>query len=268
MRRTHAKSLRAILTLLALTGIAQADDPKPQPALKSVFDASRFTDQLRQAEEDYRLGSQAADGIGGPRDYLTAAKYYQKAAEKGYVPAQYNLAFLYENGLGVKQDYALAAAWYRKAVEQGDPEAQNNLGTLYSTGQGVPLDHEEAVRLYRLAAAQDDLEGLTNLASMYLQGRGVGRDTAQALQLFLKAAGRGYAVAQNNLALMYANGEAVKRDFVRAYAWLDLAADEIPKAAVVRDAIAKEMTRDQIAQARQFVIQKRKEISEKEGKTP
>jgi TPR repeat protein len=268
MTQAYGKSPRVILTLFAVTAIAQADDPKPQPAPKGTLYISQSNVPLREAEEDYRLGLQAADGIGVPRDYLVAAKYYQKAAERGYVPAQYNLAFLYENGLGVKQDYTQAAAWYRKAADQGDPEAQNNLGTLYSTGQGVPLDYVEAVRLYRLAAAQEDLEGLTNLASMYLQGRGVGRDSAQALQLFARAAGRGYSVAQNNLALMYANGEAVKRDFVTAYAWLDLAAEEIPKAAVVRDAIAKEMTPAQIAQARQFAIQKRKEVSEKEGKKP
>ena len=178
-------------------------------------------------------------------------------------PAQYNLAFLYENGLGVPRDFAQAAAWYRKAADQGDPESQNNLGVLYSTGQGVPHDEAEAVRLYRLAAAQDDLEGLTNLASMYLQGRGVGRDTAQAFQLFAKAAGRGYAVAQNNLALMYANGQAVKRDYIRAYAWLDIAAAEVPKAAQVRDAIGREMTPAQLAQARQLAIQKAKRTGTK-----
>jgi TPR repeat protein len=131
----------------------------------------------------------------------------------------------------------------------------------------VPRDEAEAVRLYRLAAAQDDLEGLTNLASMYLQGKGVPRNTAQALQLFVKAADRGYAVAQNNLALLYANGEVVQRDYIRAYAWLDIAAAGIPKAAEVRNLVAKQMTPAQIAQAVQFAAQKRKELASKEGKT-
>jgi len=266
MTRLPARSLRAIGTLLVAAGMGLADRPPlPQPQ-KAPAEAPPVTIPMRQAEEDYRRGLQAADGIGGPRDYVAAARYYRKAAENGYLPAQYNLAFLYENGLGVKQDFAEAAAWYRKAAEQGDPESQNNLGVLYSTGQGVPRDEAEAVRLYRLAA-QDDLEGLTNLASMYLQGRGVQRDTAQAFQLFAKAAGRGYAVAQNNLALMYANGEAVKRDYIRAYAWLDIAAAEVPKAAQVRDALAREMTPAQLAQARQLAIQKRKELAEKGGKT-
>jgi TPR repeat protein len=252
--------VRTIVALVVVIGIARADHPRPPEQQKAIMDASRGTTQLREAEEDYRRGLQAADGVGIPRDYVAAAKYYQKAAEKGYVPAQYNLAFLYENGMGVKQDFVQAVFWYRRAADQGDAEAQNNLGTLYATGQGVPLDCVEAVRLYRLAAAQDDLEGMTNLASMYLQGRGVERDTALAFQVFTKAAERGYAVAQNNLALMYANGESVKRDFVRAYLWLDLAAAEIPKAATVRDDLAKEMTSAQLAQARQLAAQRRKSL--------
>ena len=265
MTRIHRACPGTILTLLVVTGTVRADNPPPLPAQKLTASGSPSDVQLRKAEEDYRRGLQAADGI--PRDYVAAAMYYRKAAECGYVPAQYNLAFLYENGMGVQQDFGRAATWYRKAADRGDPESQNNLGVLYSTGQGVPLNEAEAVRLYRLAAAQDDLEGLTNLASMYLQGRGVERDTAQAFQLFAKAAGRGYAVAQNNLALMYANGEAVKRDYIRAYAWLDIASAEVPKAAEVRDAIAREMTPAQLAQARQFAIEKRKELAERGGKT-
>jgi len=249
----------AVLTLLvAAGGVAAQDRTVP----------SRSDAKLREAEENYRRGMQAADGVGGPKDYMAAAEYYRKAAESGYLPAQYNLAYLYENGLGVKQDFAQAAGWYRKAADQGDPESQNNLGVLYSTGQGVPHNDTEAVRLYRLAAAQDDLEGATNLASMYLQGRGAARDTGQAFQLFLKAAARGYSVAQNNLALMYANGETGKRDYVKAWAWLDLAAAGIPKAAAVRDDLAREMTPAQLTEARQFAAQKRKEFAGKEGRLP
>jgi TPR repeat protein len=103
---------------------------------------------------------------------------------------------------------------------------------------------------------------------MYLQGRGVTRDTAQAFQLFSKAAARGYSVAQNNLALMYANGETGKRDYVKAWAWLDLAAAEIPKAAAVRDDLAREMTPTQVTAARQFAAQKRKEFAGKEERLP
>ena len=62
---------------------------------------------------------------------------------------------------------------------------------------------------------------------MYQQGRGVKRDPRKAFLLCRKAAEAGYATAQHNLGLMYANGEGVARDYVSAYAWWELAADEI-----------------------------------------
>jgi len=140
------------------------------------------------------------------------------------------LGHLYENGLGVKQDFAEAAEWYRRAADQGGPESQNNPGVLCTTGQGVPQDYMEAVRLYGLAATQDDLEATTNLA------------------------------------FMYANGDIGRRDYVRAYVWFDLAAEEIRKAAPVRDDLAKQMTPAQLIEARRFAAQKRKELPGKEGR--
>ena len=88
----------------------------------------------------------------------------------------------------------------------------------------------EAVRLYGLAATQDDLEATTNLA------------------------------------FMYANGDIGRRDYVRAYVWFDLAAEEIRKAAPVRDDLAKQMTPAQLIEARRFAAQKRKELPGKEGR--
>ena len=82
MTPDHAKSFRVIATLPALTGAAQANETTRQPALKGTITQSIA--QLREAEEDYQRGLQAADGIGVTRDYFAAARYYRKAAEKGH----------------------------------------------------------------------------------------------------------------------------------------------------------------------------------------
>jgi hypothetical protein len=65
-------------------------------------------------------------------------------------------------------DYVEAAKWYRRAAERGDGDAQWALGDFYTQGQGVTRDVDEARRWYAAAAAQgykgakEALERLTN----------------------------------------------------------------------------------------------------------
>ena len=109
----------------------------------------------------------------------------------------------------------------RKRAEQGDADAQHSLGVMYHNGEGVPQDYAEAVKWYRLAAEQ------------------------------------GFAVAQLNLVFMYYNGEGVPQDYVQAHKWSNLAAskatgDNREKATSLRDAVAAQMTREQIAEAQRL----------------
>ena len=51
------------------------------------------------------------------------------------------------NGYGVKKDYLTAIKWYKKAAASGDSEALSNLGFMYVKGFGVKQDYEKAVKL-------------------------------------------------------------------------------------------------------------------------
>ena len=70
--------------------------------------------------------------------------WYEKAANQGYAPAQYNLGVCYENGRGVVQSYEKAAFWFKKAANQGDAQAQFYLGVCYENGLGVKKDLKKA----------------------------------------------------------------------------------------------------------------------------
>ena len=61
---------------------------------------------------------------GLPQDYATALDWYQRAADQGFAPAQFNLGVLLSGTDGVPADYPTALQWYRKAALQGDAEAQ------------------------------------------------------------------------------------------------------------------------------------------------
>lgn len=55
-------------------------------------------------------------GNGVTKDYVEAARWYEKAAEKGDKSAQFNLGYAYQHGEGVSQDYAKFVLWYKKSA--------------------------------------------------------------------------------------------------------------------------------------------------------
>jgi uncharacterized protein len=156
--------------------------------------------------------------------YEKALEIVRPFAANGDVRAQSLLARMYYRGRGVRQDHIEALKWFRLAADQGDAIAQFNLGVMYSEGLGAPQDNAEAAKWYRLAADQ------------------------------------GNPQAQYNLGLWYAQGEGGTPDNVRAYMWFNLAVSRFPPsdmrarslAASSRDAIAVNMTSEQIAEAQRL----------------
>jgi TPR repeat protein len=180
-----------------------------------------------------------------------------KRAEQGNASAQLDLGLMYGNGQGVLQDYTQAARWFREAAEQGNVAAQFNLGVVYSDGKGVPQDFTQAIQWYRRAAEQGNAAAQFSLGVMYDNGRGVPQDYREAARWYRAAAEQGNAAAQHNLGLMYDNGQGVPQDYIQAHMWYNIAASsltgqdrEVPSRN--REAIAKKMTSEQIAEAQRL----------------
>lgn len=149
-------------------------------------------------------------------DFETALTEWLPLAKDGNPSAQFNVGQLYRLGRGVAKDYAKASHWYEKAAEQWHSGARHNLAVLYEKGLGVPIDYAKALTWYEKAANQD------------------------------------YGVAQFNLAVMYSIGQGTRRNLVKAYMWYAIAADrDIDGAAENLDQVAKQMTKDQLEEARE-----------------
>ena len=133
------------------------------------------------------------------KEYEKAVEFYQKAADKGYTNAQYNLGVMYDNGWGVRQDYIKAVELYQKAADQGNADALSNLGVMYESGQSVKQDYKKAVELFEEAAAQGNAFAQINLGEMYVAGKGVKKDYVKARELFKKAAAQGNKFAEKKL---------------------------------------------------------------------
>jgi TPR repeat protein len=68
---------------------------------------------------------------------------------------KYNLAVMLDRGQGVPTNGAEAPKWYMKAAEQGYAPAQNNLGLEFEDGKAVPQDYDEAVKWFRKSARSE-----------------------------------------------------------------------------------------------------------------
>ena len=208
----------------------------------------------RVPEAQYLLGYFYEHGKGLPRDYAKAAENYAASANRGYAPAENNLASLYQRGFGVPKDLAVAFRWYRSSAMHGSASAQLNLGTFYYLGYGTPVDYVEAVKWFRAAADRGLPQAEDDLAHCYLKGHGVPVDNIAAVYWARRAADQGRARAFALLGYLYENGKGVPLDYVSAYAWYAraVAAGDGSSANRLKD-LSQIMTRRQLDEANSLV---------------
>lgn len=170
------------------------------------------------------LGQAYLSGYGGEKSPAKAMAYFKEAAGVGYAPAQYNLANLYYAGAdGVARDLAMAGAYYAVAAKAGHPGAQFAAARMYDRGEGVPVNQARAIALYKDAAVKGNADAQSALATYFHDGEQVGKDLDTARKLFSAAATGGQVDAMFNLGVMLAQGEGGPKDLAMAYVWLSLA---------------------------------------------
>src|SRR6202030_468770 len=82
----------------------------------------------------YEIGVRFADGKGVTSNFDEAAKWYDRSAQAGVVPAIFRLGTLYEKGLSVTKDVDIARRYYLHAAERGNAKAMHNLAVLDADG--------------------------------------------------------------------------------------------------------------------------------------
>ena len=110
-----------------------------------------------QPAAQYRLAKLYEIGQGVSQDSEMARQLTERAATNGNRIAMHDLALYYAEGRGgVKADLPTAAKWFEKAAERGVVDSQFNLGVLFESGQGLPKNVNDAFVWYSIAAAQGD----------------------------------------------------------------------------------------------------------------
>lgn len=224
---------------------APALNPPPQTAPNSTAPASDVTGSIPSRAPKAKPTSPYGDvelpiAIGGGR--------LRDAAIGGDAVAAYEVAQRFAEGRGVAANPEEAARWFERAAGKGFVPAQFRYASMLEKGHGVKKNLGQARKLYVAAAGKGHAKAMHNLAVLYAEGIDGKPDYATAAQWFRKAADHGVGDSQYNLGILCARGLGVEKNFSDAYQWFALAAAQGDReAAKKRDEIAGRLEPDDLA---------------------
>jgi TPR repeat protein len=189
------------------------------------------------------------------KDYKTSYDLILPLAKKGFAPAQYSLGVMYERGKGVNKSYKKAKKWFQFAADQGFVRAQNKLNYISkkkfqraSKGHSKTLaensihfnkknlkdglnalnkkEYKTAHNLFLELAEKGIVQAQYNLGLIYGKGKGVSKNYSKAYRWWKLAANQGHGKSQTNLGWMYEMGKGVPKDVYKATKWYQLASDQ------------------------------------------
>ena len=174
-----------------------------------------------EGEVLYMLSQYYREGIVVEKDTEECVRLLNKAGEKKFHTAYFDLGILYEYGqYGVSRDIAKAVEYYEQGVALGDAECMISLGFILERSSEYPNDYKRAFELYSKAADEENGMAFCNLGTCYKRGIGIEIDKGKALDSYVKAAELKCMEAYWNLYLYYMDGVCVPRDYDKAVEWL------------------------------------------------
>ena len=125
----------------------------------------------------FKHGQQNMAGIGGPKDYYEAFKYFVRGCDASYGPACHNAGLLHHLGRTCKRDVAnfrKAEEFVKKGCELKNLPSCHFLSTYYLTGQpDVPKDLPKAFELAKSSCDAGHTNSCVHVSIMYKNGDGV-----------------------------------------------------------------------------------------------
>lgn len=217
-KKAESGHLDAILTLADAYYNGNDGDQNKEKAYGLYLKV--LSEQPENAYVINKIGNCYKNGYGVKQDDSMAFDYYKRAAEMGYINAQYN----YADSLRAVGD-TNCVEWYEKAFLSGDADAPYALANIYKEGKLVAEDETKALEYLRRASDIGNTSATIDLACTYLEGKIVKTDTALGLTLMKKAADAGNAVAASKLSSIYEKGEGVEAEIEASIEWAIRAAE-------------------------------------------
>jgi localization factor PodJL len=232
--------------------VGSAPLPANGATVTPVADSEVTGSVMSQASRDAQPVANVTDeAVGDKLPDVIAGPVLRAAALRGEPAAAFEIAVRYAEGRGVPANYGEAAKWYDRAAQKGIVPAMFRLGTILEKGLNGKKDVDAARRYYVLAAERGNAKAMHNLAVLDADGGGKGPNYKSAAVWFRKAADHGIADSQYNLGILYARGIGVEQNLAESFKWFSLAAAQGDSdAAHKRDDVAKRLDQQSLAAAK------------------
>jgi len=174
-------------------------------------------------------------------DGRLAVERWTKAADRGHLVAQWNLARLYRRGDLIDADPVKALTYFRIVADQQDPNRVRDqrsaitvaafveIADMYRTGEpvaGLEPDAKRAFGMYKLAATlYGNARAQHRMGTMYLTGEGVRQHFGRAVRWLALAASKRYSPSFAALGDFFWQNRDTSTNKVQGLMWLSLARD-------------------------------------------
>ncbi len=139
----------------------------------NAFDGRRFDEALEWFEKGsddprchFAMAIMYYNGQGVERDFKKSTIHYEKAADKGILPALVATGFAYANAMGVPEDFDKAAHYLQQASDKGDMAAKITLAEIYAKGQAGGSRYQ-AAKMIREVLMQGSSEEAVEVYERY-----------------------------------------------------------------------------------------------------
>jgi localization factor PodJL len=172
---------------------AQTAQPPAADGLPAAIGGARLRNAASAGDPAaaYEIAMRFVEGRGVPANLEEAARWFERAANKGLAPAQFRYASMLEKGLGVKKDLVVAHKLYVAAAGKGHAKAMHNLAVLYAEGAEGKPDYVNAAQWFRKAAERGVADSQFNLGVLTVRGLGTEKNIAESYKWFALAAAQG-----------------------------------------------------------------------------
>jgi TPR repeat protein len=131
--------------------------------LATTLSLTAKTTDMYQHARDMRISSSHQKNVKNGSKKLFFAT---RAARRGNIQAQFDLAMMYASGNGVAKNERVAFSWFHKAARNGHTEAKYYMGLSFLQGRGVKKQLHLARYWFKQASKAGHPKAVYNLSAV------------------------------------------------------------------------------------------------------